>query len=106
MLSVTGFSLCIDGVALPAGAVKNEYVFSLRKSEAIKTAARRIIVNLEANKGVQDWDPKNLQFEVDEVDASWNVFLLFRRDGYVFFKNDSNFPSPPGAANSIKKPDS
>ena len=106
MLSVTGFSLCIDGVSLPAGAVKNEYVFSLRKSEAIRVATRRIIVNLGANEGVQDFNPKTLRFAVDEVDTSWNIFLLFRRDGYVFFRNDSNFSSPPGAANNIKKSDS
>jgi hypothetical protein len=89
MLSVTGFQLSIDGVALPAGAVKNEYVFSSRESEAIRIAMQRIVVNLGLNKGVQNWDPAALRFEVDEVEGSWNFLLLFRRDGYVFFRVDS-----------------
>ena len=90
MLSVTGFRLSIDGVALPAGAVKNEYVLSLSESEAVRIAMRRIVTDLGANKGVSDWNPETLHFEVDEVGASWNLFLLLRRDGYVFFKIDSS----------------
>ena len=88
MLSATGFRLRIDGIDFSAGAVKVEYVFSFSKSNAIKSAMRRIAVNLGMNKGVSDCDPTTLHFELDEVNASWNSFLLLRRDGYVFFNVD------------------
>jgi hypothetical protein len=89
-LKAKGLRVTFDGVEVPCGFFKNEFVWARESAQAISKARANVEVALRRDATVNQEDLLALQLEVEEVEAGLGISSLLQRQGFVFHKLEAN----------------
>lgn len=84
--------MAFDGVDVPCGFFKNEYVWAANPENAIGKARVNVEAALRREPAVNQEDLAALQLEVDRVEGGLGLSNLMRRQGFVFHRLDADGP--------------
>jgi DNA/RNA endonuclease G (NUC1) len=87
-LKAKGVRATFDGVEIPCGFFKNEFVWARDSEQAIAKARASVETALRRNTAVNQTDLMNLKLEVDEVEAGLSMTSLLQRQGFIFHRLD------------------
>jgi len=88
LLRGSGIRATFEGVEIPCGFFKNEFVWAKDEESAFDKARRRVRAALHLNSAVNE-DLAGLSLEVEEIRARIGIRQLFRRQGFVFHRLDA-----------------
>jgi hypothetical protein len=85
----TGLRVAFEGVEMPCGFFKNEFVWAGNSAGAITKARAKVVEALRNKSAVNQRSIDNIQLEPEEVEEGLAIHNLLRRQGFVFHKLDS-----------------